>query len=588
MKNTNNRTKKMDVIIMLGYSATALSVVSFLTTLNGIKGIVTDNTIYATLISFGIQSIILVMGLWFVTATKMIWRKKVSQMIKVIAIILMITAYVCSVAFSSFFSFVYLSNAAYSGVRSIDYNMELEVFLVENTKEIKNINNAIENILLRNIRDSVPRFRTLMDEYKTMANQEIQDIINKRTKYDVSSIPDTVRFNAESAITAYEGANGRTANSRLSADCQRLESDVNQYIDRYIDWYYPTYSDYFDNMVLQTDISELEARKADISGFISVLESEIALLNKFEYKAINSINSYVQGRCNVIISYYKNLETKCKELINTYDEIDENSIIIQGDELALQSFYEMIYSANILTGQELENAEVELQSIVSSYIKNAETIDEDSVASLTQCIEYLDVLNRSRDLMDKIKKYEDNNLSVTYIVISDQKTGEGTNIANSVYETEWIETRHKDVAEFISIIKALPDLDLILPDSDERELAEDTNLRYLIEKDRENYVTNILAQAYEYSRAKLENISDMERARNYLYSENKFLAIFCCAIAVFLDVASFFIGLCMYVCQEKNQDISINGNSEKSQKSTAIMEMQLPEEHGKDEKDGVN
>lgn len=561
MKKANSTSKKMNVIKMLSYSATALSVVSFLTTLNGIKGIVTDSTIYATLISFGIQSIILVMGLWFFKATKTIWQQNVSKVLKIVSIFLMIAAYVCSVAFSSFFSFVYLSNAAYSGVRSIDYNMELEMFLVENTKEIKNINNAINNVLLRNIRESAPRFRTLMDEYKTKANNEIQDIISKRTKYGTSFIPNTERFNAEAAIVAYEGANRRTADSRLVADCQRLETDVNQYIYRYRDRYYPTYSNCYDYMASQIDTSEIEARKADISSIISNLEDEIALLNGFEYKAYDSINNYVKGRCNVIISYYNQLKEKFEELINTYDEIAANPDIIQGEGLALQSFYEAIYSTNILTEQELKNAENELQDIISAYIKNADTIDESNVASLSQCIEYLATLNHSKDLKDKIEKFEEQNLSVTYIVIPNQPTSVDMNIKNSVDESKWNEARHKDVSEFISIIKALPDLNLILPDNDEREVTNDANIRYLIEKDEEGYISAVLSKSYQYNRAKLENISDMERAWNYIYSENNFLAIFCCLIAVFLDIASFFIGLYMYVCQEKSEDIEINPNN---------------------------
>lgn len=75
-------------------------------------------------------------------------------------------------------------------------------------------------------------------------------------------------------------------------------------------------------------------------------------------------------------------------------------------------------------------------------------------------------------------------------------------------------------------------------------------------KDEENYLFIVLSQAYEYNRSKLEDISQMERAWNYLFSENSFLAKFCFIIALFLDGASFLIGLFLYACQGEKNDQS--------------------------------
>ena len=76
MKENSKQVSKANIIRMLRYAAAALSVVSFLTTLNGINGIITDNAWVAGLISFGIQAIILVMGLWFIPALKTIGEQK--------------------------------------------------------------------------------------------------------------------------------------------------------------------------------------------------------------------------------------------------------------------------------------------------------------------------------------------------------------------------------------------------------------------------------------------------------------------------------------------------------------------------------
>ncbi len=555
MNKANKGSGNIDVGKMLGYSAAALSVVSFFTTLNGIEGIVTHNTFFAILISFGIQSIILVMGLWFVPAVKTIWKKKRKQFLRPIVIVGMITAYICSVCFSSFFSFVHLSNAAYSGVRLTDYNMELEMFLVENTKEIKSVNDAISNVLVQNIREIAPKFRTLVDEYSAKANKEIQDVMAEREKNSNVTIPDTEKFSAQAAINAYEGANRQTADSRLVEDCERLQDDVNMYVNNYNQLYYQEYAKHFEKMVSQTDTSAVSARKNDVLVTMDKLKKAISLLDDFEYGAYDSINSYVKGRCNAISNYYNGLVGSLQEIVNFYDEISNNPEITQNEELGLENFYEAIYSTDTLTVDQLENAESELKDIISAYISNAETIDEDSVASLSQCIEYIEALNRSIELRDKIEKYENSNLSATYIVSTANSDGNNTSNIQKMDESAWNEARHEDISEFISLIKLLPDLSLVLSEKSERQSTNDANIDYLLEKGGTEYVSGILSKAYEYNRNKLEDISDMERAWNYLHSENSFLAIFCGLIALFLDIASFFIGLYMYACQSKKEKL---------------------------------
>ena len=81
VKNEKNPRSK-NIPQMLKYAAVALSAVSFITTLNGVKGIVTDDIWLAGLISFGIQAIILVMGLWFLPALIVIWKKKMNVMLR--------------------------------------------------------------------------------------------------------------------------------------------------------------------------------------------------------------------------------------------------------------------------------------------------------------------------------------------------------------------------------------------------------------------------------------------------------------------------------------------------------------------------
>lgn len=545
---------KANIIRMLRYAAAALSAVSFLTTLNGINGIITGNVWLAGLISFGIQAIILVMGLWFIPAIKTIWEQKLAGLLKIIVIFSMAVLYLCAIVFSSFFSYVYMSIAAYADVQPIDYNMELELFLVENTRTLRNYNDAIYDVLLQNIRNTAPKFQTLMDVFKDTANDEIQQIIGHISKYEIATIPIETAFNAEGAINAYEVANRRTAGAQLVEFCRGLERDINSYITFYEMQYYPAYSQCYDALIEQTDTIQAEARKKDIENVISSMEQQIELLSEYTY-VIGSVRTYIETKCNGIISQYNFLISALNDLKNGYDEILNHPTIIQGEVLTLQNFYEAVYSADISTQEELDRAKNDLQQIASAYIQSENKIDESIVSNIANCIEWLEKLNQCKELRDKIELFETDNLAKTYIIVSGNLKSEEVNGAlknNEVMGTEqveegtWNATRHADVAEFISLAKSLPDINQILQlnvDEDNPEII------YLREMEQESYVSSTLMKAYKYNRAKLENISNMERAWNYLRSDNNFLAICCYCIAVFLDIASFLIGLYMYTCQ---------------------------------------
>lgn len=554
MKENSKQSSNANIVRMLRYAAAALSAVSFLTTLNGINGIVTDNAWLAGLISFGIQAIILVMGLWFIPALKTIWEQKLHGLLRVIVIVFMIALYICSVVFSSFFSYVYMSVAAYDEVQPTDYNTELELFLVEETRTLRNYNDAVYDVLLQNIRETAPNFQTMMEDYRKTANEEIQQIVGHISKYGINTIPTDTLFSAEDAISAYEAANRRTADIQLSEYCQRLEGDINSYVTYYETQYYPTYSQYFDDWIMQTDTVQAAARKKEIENVISSMESQITLLNGYSY-VIGSVRTYIELKCNGIISYYNFLIGALNDLKNGYDEILNHPNVIQGEGLTLQNFYEAVYSSDISTQEELDRAKNDLQQIASAYIQNSDKIDEEIISNISDCIQWLEKLNQCKDLRDKIEQFETNNLAKTYIIVSDSLDNKGTDEVSKnqivmgigqVEESTWNTTRHKDMSEFISLVKSLPDINQIL----QQIVSEDDPLiKYLQEMERGNYISSILKKAYEYNRAKLENISDMERARNYLHSENSFLAICCCFIAVFLDVASCLIGLYMYTCQ---------------------------------------
>ena len=566
---TKDKTKRTDIVKLLGYAAAALSVVSFLTTLNGMKGIVTNDVALATLISFGIQSIILVVGLFFIDAIKKIWNQRLNKIFKVLIAILMILAYLCSVAFSSFFSFVYLSNEAYSEVNTIDYNTELELFLVENTKEIKNINESASAVLLNEIREVSPKFRSLEQGYANSSGQEWNIIVSSRSKYLVSSIPNNERFDAQAAVTAFNGANARNADQQMVDDCNRLAKDVNQFIDRYKTILYPNYEKFFVELTTNNNLSDIDLKRADLKNYISNVQNQIAALNKMVYQPYGSINSYLRQRCNAIVIYYDDLVRELNNLYSTYDELKNNDIVNRGEMVGLENFYKSIYSPDVLSDADFNNASTELKELISAYITDSDNIDDNMIKHLSQCVEYLSMLAQCKNVKEAIKNFEDNNLSITYII--NENNGSAENRIMEVNQETWNKSRHRDVSEFISIIKSLPDVDYIISSVDIQ--SDDSNARYLSEKSADSYITDTLEKAYEYSRDKLEKISNMERAWNYFASDNSFLAIFCMLIAVFLDVASFLIGLYMYACKERkddNTDNSAHENDKKDAKESTI------------------
>lgn len=60
---TKSKNKLSSIPKLLKYCAAALSVVSFLTTMHGIKNLIVDDELKAGMISFAVQGIILLLGL---------------------------------------------------------------------------------------------------------------------------------------------------------------------------------------------------------------------------------------------------------------------------------------------------------------------------------------------------------------------------------------------------------------------------------------------------------------------------------------------------------------------------------------------
>lgn len=575
MRDKEIATTKGNIVLTLRYAAAALSVVSFITTMSGLKGIITNNTFLAGMISFGIQAVILVLGLLGPNAFKTIWEKTTdksvpqsSTLLRTIVTVFMVLLYASSVGFSSFFSYVYLSNAAYREVRSTDYNTEIEMFLVENTKEIKSINQAISDVLLQEIREEAPKFSELMIDYQAKSDEEISNIINSLEKYDVNNMPEAYKFNVDDLTLSYDNRNGEKANDELIAEWQTLADNVNAYATFYDNDYYPFYTRCFDRMNALNGTEDAKNLQKEIEDKIQEMESQMQNQTNTPEYYMDTVNRYAKTCLTNMNSQYMILIGKLNEISNASIRIISNSSVADYNAMDLMHFYESIYSSNGITEDELEESINELNQIITTYIKNSETINEDDIASLSLCISYLDQLYQSKMLEEQIQQFEADQLSEVYIIsTADTESDESTETSydgfhyRELSEKEWSKVRQRDMIIFAAIVKGVPDFELILPARNEdgtRPLTDNNHINFLIAKESENYISNTLNQAYLYNREKLKNISDMERAWNYLSSENSFLAWFCFIISIFLDMVSFMIGIYMYVLEKKKEGAAEN------------------------------
>ncbi len=549
MSSSNKSKEKYTNLLM--YAAATLSVVSFLTTFNGMKGIVTTNTAIAILISFGIQSIILFVGVYFIPAILNMLKSNIKRFLVVIAIILLIISYISAVIFSSSFSYVYLANNAYNIVRPTDYDKQLEYFLVNNTKEIKNINEAESKIIVKRIREIAPKFKSLINDYNEDAIAEFQRIKNELSKYNVSEISDNRRFVAQEAINAFNGSRTITADSYLEEDCRRIESDINQYIEEYKS-YYQEYEACYSDIISLSDINhtEIENNKREVSRCKTRIQNRISKFENVQWSSFSDIQQYARQKCDDIAEDYDKLFAELCRIEDKYEEFESNPIIAKRSNVDLDHFYQAIYSTDILSADTFNEATEDLKKIISNYIVDNSDTDEILIRDLTECVEFLNTLERCKNTEGLIQNFEDNNLSISYIIepgdSEDDNVHKGgndnsNNVKNVSIDT-WEYIRRKDVSEFISIIKTIPEANYIIMSSD-----DDDNVIYLKEKDADKFISDMLELAYDYKRNKLTKITDMEKAWKYFSSDENGPAIFCLLIAAFLDLASFIIGFVLFV-----------------------------------------
>jgi len=592
VKNSNKNTKKKNgnqFISTLKYGIAALSLVSFITTSNGLQEIIKDNKLLPFLISFGIQMIVLIVGTQLVNIFKVIKNIRVSKKFwKGMIAVSVIIPYLSAVCFSSFFSYVSLANDAYENVKESDYNIEIENFFNEEITNVKNLNDAAGIITLKQIQTYVPDFKSILDEFSTKYGGVIQSDKTKIQKNEVSSLNSSEIYNPETYIYSY-GANTQQI-ERLNGYVTTFDNAADIYHN-----YYISYERQYENIQSSEDkelVASADKNISEIESSILSIDNQINNLNSIN-DPNSDFNNALRTPISRFTSAFESLKNSFADLRSFYNGLSNESV--QNSNLNLDNIYNTIYSTINVDDDKVVNAINDLTLIINAYITTYDTdeINDEILSNLSTCITYLGEFDKYKKLDQKINDFENNVLQKVYVIDSETTTEKHndntettikeevvndanqtatntqkdidkhdeiiTEVAetnsdyalNKVSKDEWNEIRRENLGEFIDIIKSLPDFDTILTlydDSSQMKSYVD-----ILEKNKD-YKTVTLEEAYSLNRQNLESISEIERAWNFLSSDFKYMAIYCGVIALFLDLSSLLVGIFIYFYEKSSKN----------------------------------
>lgn len=550
---TKSKNKSSSISKLLKYCAAALSVVSFLTTMNGVENLIVKGTLKAGMISFAVQGIILLLGLYFLNVWNAIDALDAKKLAVAVLRVLVVILYASSLFFSSFFSFVFITNSAYDGVGLTDYNMEIEQFLINSTNELEKINDENCDELLLTIRTQSPEFNNLLQQNKNNASNEIESIKNGTTKFDVATIKEEDKFTAAGARNVYKAANPNDSQERLDEveeSCREFESIINPYTGFY-EGYYNDYLTLYESLANQFDSSNIEIEKERIDDLIlAITETKENLMN-LTIVVTDSVKSHATEKRDVIANYYTILIKELSNLKSAYNKIENNETVKNGDGSELKDFYESIYSSDIVDTETISSAESQLQSLLQIYLNymkdNEIESNSEKIESLSICISNLNSLKEGIKLQHEISDFKSKKLNKAYIIqssdVDNNNEKENADIENegflytTVTSDRWKAIRHEDLAQFIGLVKQIPN------------------------SENDGRISEMLNTAYKLNRNNLESISKMEIAINFLKSEQNTVAWISLIIAIFIDLTSFLIGIILFFLKSENTVISPTENT---------------------------
>lgn len=586
----------------LKYGIAALSFVSFLTTSKGLGEIMSSDYIVTPyLISFGIQILVLVIGTKLANILKVVSMLQGKKFVRVLVALCALVPYITSVGFSSFFSYTFLSNQAYERVRETDYNIKIESFLNEEFANLENLNDAAGKVILAQVQSYIPKINNILQQFQIVASDEISNIKSTIILNQTVTIPEDVVFSTNTITDASEAQLTRL---RIAESTLRTSATI--YAN-----YYSNYKSNYDMLIntenLESITDSIETVKASIESDIQSMREQQRVLNEQIQDSTNRYNMMLKNSASTISSYFESLIASESNLLQAYDLIDTNKSISSGT-IDLQNIYNTIYSTTDVSDDAVEQAIKDLQSIITSYLNqdNTDNLDNESLQNLSNCITYLGEFQKYKYLSGQLDAFEADVLPKVYVIEYPSTTSKATSDADStntentapesttasaiesetstetgtdsttlyakpqvtrVNQESWNEIRRENLGEFINMVKSLPNFETIINYYSESS-AETQHYIRLLEKNT-SYRTDTLEEAYRLNRQNLEEISSIEKARNYLHSDFRYMAFYCLCVAVFLDLSSLFVGLFIFFTDGKEKTDSEVSSSIKNNTNTS-------------------
>lgn len=548
--NSKDSKKENRSAQVLKYAIAMLTIVSFFTTSNGLSELMHDShALIPYLISFGIQIFVLEIGtnLWpMVSKNNSPKRNRHnSKALRYIFNFFVIAAYIFSVCFSSFFSYVFLANSLYSDVQMSDYNIEIENFINSEVKNLKNITEVEGNLIKNTLRSYLPE---IQDIYNTIVNISVNKNENLEselnlTKYSISTV--SFSFSVENTIASYQNLNSFQI-SRLNDMRNILDT-----VELAYPMYYSSYEDIFGRINSNLSSKDVDQLLKEINMNKTNLENLLETINAIEDEGNTGFNNALKQAKDAAVISIEGLINAYDPLINVCQRVKNNTQYSENDINKIRNIF---YSVSDINEKDIESTAELLSELLKALqnTANQSTYEEHSLLAISECITYLEEYKKYLDLSNNIKQYEESVLKQVYIISKNQgikeeenKNAEIQDTANinisTVTEEEWKVIRRTDLGAFISMLKSMPDINTLIT------LTENTNKNYKkILKEQLNYQEETLKEAYLISRNKLEKISVVETAVLYMRSDFKMMAVFSMLMSVFIDTTPFLVGTYLY------------------------------------------
>lgn len=565
-------------IKILKISVACMSVLSWLATAGGLQEFVfPGENLKALLASFAIQAILLVISLMYcqlyMWTKSTVWGSKRFGKIILYAVTALL---VVSMIWSSLFSYVYLADGIYGEMRCRDENIILEKFLVEQTSYLQsenekngqsykeNLQSSLEsvNMLLKNqqAKEEEKQQKVLLEYIKNIALPKLQTEYN--TEYDPNAAPTNkisyiaLKFDDTSAEQIFID-NGKRKSAELEGTKAQFSVWYQNY-DQYCQAYIAELSSAF--LLLSgksnddTLISAVEAHDwSDPFGELGINDT-IDDIDKYQgylydkelvgYKGVLKSNlNILKAKVNNLKQIYANINS----ILENYKNISAN---MENGSLKLNKV------ASIMVGNDISETDVnnfleELQNNIDlTNDDDSQSLDVEALNNLGNLMDYLGKYQKYLKLKDELDQFMNEDLSNTYIITTNipsdpQMLENQAGVDTIIYidENQWRDIRKEDFAQFIRLLKALPE--------DKTQITADT----VSEKDK------VLNTAYTLNRDLLEDITVLEKAINYFKYDFNSMAYMAAFLAIFFDLGSFLSGCLFYAMKSYKKTLQSGKNN---------------------------